>query len=569
MRALASLAMAFTLGVVQAQTAADRAEAARQTEAIQRETQERMRRDVDAARGTAPAPGGLDPKSFMPRVQVPAGVAACSSIAKLSIEGAPRLSSRLHGELMRDFTQRCIGAAEIEQLLGAITADYVRRGYITTRAYLPPQDLSTGALRIQVMEGVIEQIVVEDGQTGSIRVANVFPAAAGDPLNLRDLEQGVEQANRLSSNNAQLDIQPGTRAGTSIVVVHNKPGPRLRATLGVDNHGSPSTGRNQIGASVVAEGLLGLSELVLLSHRQSLPNDREARSSVSDSLGVYVPLGYSTLALAASRSTYATMIHAPSGLQLRSHGASTNHSVRLDRVMYRDQASRLTMSASFTSKDADNFLAGEYLAVSSRRLSILDLAGGGTMTLLGGVLSAELGMSRGLTVAGAQTDAPDLPDYAPRSQFVKLNYSASYQRALKMGDTELSLSTQLVGQRSRDTLHGSERISIGGLYSVRGFNRNSLSGDNGYYLRTELSRRHTFDVAAQAVSARFYAALDTGRVTGAAAGVAEGRLTGGAVGVALAWRGVALDMSVAAPISYPSFFSGESPQLWARLSCSF
>lgn len=563
------LAAALGAPGVRAQTAADRAEAARQSEAIQRETQERLQREVDAARGAPRPPGGLDPNSFMPRTQLPASGAACSNIARISVEGAERLSAGLREQLVRDFSGRCIGVVEIEQLLGAITADYVRRGYITTRAYLPTQDLSTGSLRIQVAEGVIERIVVNDGGAGSIRAANVFPTGAGELLNLRDLEQGVEQANRLSSNNAQLDIQPGSQAGTSVVIIHNKPGPRLHATLGVDNHGSASTGRNQIGASVVADGMLGLSELVVLAHRQSLPNDREARSSVSDSLSVYVPFGYSTLALAASRSTYATMIHAPSGLRLRSHGASTSHSIRLDRVMYRDQSSRLTTSASFTSKDADNFLAGEHLAVSSRRLSILDLAGGGTMTFLGGVLSAEIGMSKGLAMAGAQTDVPDLPDYAPRSQFMKLNYSGSYQRAFKLGETELSLSAQLVGQQSRHTLHGSERIAIGGLYSVRGFNRNSLSGDNGHYLRTELSRRHTFDVASQAVSARIYAAIDTGRVTGAAAGVAEGRLTGGAVGVALAWRGVALDLSVAAPIAYPSFLSGESPQLWARLSCSF
>jgi hemolysin activation/secretion protein len=299
-----------------------------------------------------------------------------------------------------------------------------------------------------------------------------------------------------------------------------------------------------------------------------VPNDQEARSSVSDNLSVYVPFGYSTLSLSASRSTYATMIATPSGLRLRSHGSSGSYSARLERVTYRDQASRMTLSGAFTSKQVENYLAGEYLAVSSRRLSVLDLGAGGSTTLLGGVLSGELGISRGLAVAGAQVDMPGLPDYAPRAQFTKLPYAAGYLRGFKVGEGEFTLSSQLVGQYSGVTLHGSEQIAIGGLYSVRGFNRNSLSGDSGYYVRNELSARYVFGVAARAVAARAYAALDTGRVWGVVPGGFDGRLTGATVGVVLSAGGVSLDMSVAAPVSQPSFLTREAPQLWARLSYS-
>jgi hemolysin activation/secretion protein len=566
--AAALLAASLAGGASHAQTAADRAEAARQGETIQRETQERLRREVDAARGARPDPGGLDPKSFMPELHVPTAGRACSEITSVSIEGAPHLPRTVRDHVQSKYSGRCVGVTEIEQILGAITAEYVRRGYITTRAYLPSQDLSTGLLRIQVVEGVIERIVVSDGGSGSMRVANAFPTGPGELLNLRDLEQGLEQINRLSSNNAQLDIQPGGEAGASTVVIRNTAGPRLRSTLSMDNHGSVSTGRNQAGLSLAADNLLGLNEFAVLTHRQSVPNDREARSSVSDNVSVYVPFGYSTLSLSASRSTYATMIAVPSGLQLRSNGSSGSYSTRLEHVTYRDQASRLTLSGAFTSKETENYLAGEYLAVSSRRLSVLDLAAGGSTALLGGVFSAELGISKGLAVAGAQVDMPDLPDYAPRAQFTKLPYAASFLRGFKLGDGEFTFSSQLVGQRSDVTLHGSERIAIGGLYSVRGFNSSSLSGDSGYYVRNELSARYVFGIAAQAVAARAYAALDTGRVWGAVPGGFDGRLTGATVGVVLSMSGVSLDVSVAAPISQPPFLPREAPQLWARLSYS-
>ncbi|MBX3587476.1 MAG: ShlB/FhaC/HecB family hemolysin secretion/activation protein [Ramlibacter sp.] len=552
----------------QAQTAADRAEAARQADIIQRENQERMQRDLDAIRRAPGAPSGADPKDFLPKVDVAPVSAACSNIRTVSIESAPHLSAPVGERLTREYAGRCIGVKEIEQILGAITLDYVLRGFITTRAYLPSQELSTGLLRIKVSEGTIERIVIDDGDARSIRPSTAFPARAGDLLNLRDLEQGIDQVNRLSSNNARLDIQPGERAGASTVVVHNQPATPFHASLSLDNQGAESTGKNQVGLTLVADGLLGFNELASLTHRQTVPNDRESRSSVSDNLSIVVPFGYTTLSTSVSRSSYATMITAPSGLRLRSNGTSGNDSLKLERVMYRNQRTRVTLSAGYTAKNSENYFAGEYLAVSSRRLSVLDLGAGFSTTMLDGVVSAELGLSRGLKLGGAQTDAPNLPDGAPRSQFRKLNYAVSYYRPMKVGGTDVTLSSQLTGQHAGMTLHGSEQIAIGGLYSVRGFSKNSLSGDKGYYLRNELSSRRTLNLGSQPVALRLYAALDTGRVAGAAAGLQEGHLTGMALGATLAWKALALDVSVAAPISFPSFFRRESPQTWVRLSCS-
>src|SRR3546814_3039512 len=100
---------------------------------------------------------------------------------------------------------------------------------------------------------------------------------------LRRLEQGLDQINRLSSNNATLDIQPGDRPGESVVVIHNHPTRRIYANLSADNLGSRSTGRNQMALTGTAEGLLGLNEFISVTRRQSRPlNDGPNRSSRSE-----------------------------------------------------------------------------------------------------------------------------------------------------------------------------------------------------------------------------------------------------------------------------------------------
>lgn len=555
-------------GQLHAQTPADRNEAARQSEIIQRQAQEQLQRDLDAARGAEKAPSGLDTRDFLPKADAPAPGGPCRNIQALVISGAPHLSAASREQVTREFSGRCIGVAEIEKILAEITKDYVERGFITTRAYLPPQDMSTGTLRIQVMEGTIQQIIINDGGTGSIQPFNAFPARTGELLNLRDLEQGIDQVNRLSSNSAQLDIKPGDEAGASTVVINNQPAAPFHASLSFDNQGSESTGKDQAGLTLIADRLLGFNELMVLTHRQSVPNDLQRKSSVSDSFSIVIPFGYSTLTASTSRSTYVTTINAPSGLQLRSDGVSTSDSLRLERVMYRDQRSRVSLSGSLTQKDSKNYLEGEYLVVSSRRLSVFDLGISASTNLLGGVISLDAGLSKGLTRGAALIDPDNLPDYAPRAQFEKRTYGGSYFRPFSLFDTALTFSSQLTGQDSRHTLYGSEQISIGGIYSVRGFSRNSLSGDKGYYLRNELSLRPTLDFGGQAIAPRLYVALDTGKVGGKVPGPFEGSLTGMAVGVSVAWKAVSVDLSYARPLSFPSFFSREAPQTWVRMSFS-
>jgi len=49
-----------------------------------------------------------------------------------------------------------LGASGIDNLLKTITGHYLNRGYVTSRAYLPEQDLTSGILQIIVIEGRLQ-----------------------------------------------------------------------------------------------------------------------------------------------------------------------------------------------------------------------------------------------------------------------------------------------------------------------------------------------------------------------------------------------------------------------------
>lgn len=563
-RLAAALAAAFAfIPNLHAQTGIDPAAAAQRAELLQRQEQERLKRDIEAAKPADRSEPGIDTSRLRPPVDASGAGPRCHAIDVIAINGAPALGAKIRAEIVARFSHRCLGVSEIETILGLITKDYIDRGYVTTRAYLPAQDLGKRRLEILVIEGRVGGIRLDDG--ARINPGTVFPAPGG-LLNLRDFEQGIDQLNRLSSNNAALDIQPGAVVGESTVVIHNKPTRPVHAGISADNSGSESTGRRQAGFSVSADSLLGLNELLLATYRRSQPNDMEHKGSESKSLTAIVPFRWTSFTLSASESEFVSTVSLPSGEALAFRGRSRNASFRVDQLLYRNQVARAGVYGNLGVKDSKNYLGGELLGISSRRLSVLDLGGTASTALLGGAFSLDLGYSRGLGIAGALRDQDGLTDVAPRAQFGKLTMNANFMRPFKLGSLDASYSASLTGQYAFDTLFGSEQMLIGGPFTVRGFYNNTLSGDHGAWLRNEFSLRPALQVAGQAIPLRLYAGLDVGHVANRVDGIPDGTLSGAALGFNAAFKGASLDVSATRALHEPQLFQREATQVWVRLN---
>lgn len=542
----------------------------RQNQLIERQNLDRLREEQERALRQQPVrPEGADLKRMQPPVSVPDLGAACREVRELHIDGAPLLSDATRRALEQRYTGRCLGTKDLEGALGELTRYYIDKGYVTTRAYLPAQDLRSGTLAITVVEGRIERYEVRNqGRAGArVNTWTAFPASAGERLNLRDLEQGIDQVNSVGSNAATLDLAPGSQPGQSVVVVNNTAGFPLRLFTTWDNLGTPSTGKNAASATVSADGLLGLNEVISLTRRQSAPEDREHKS-VMTALRVSVPIGYSTLSYDASESSYLNMLSLPSGRQLASEGRTLTQSLALDRVVYRDQAMRVSVSGRLTRQDSRNFLGGEFLSVSSRVLSTMDLAVSGFAQMGGGILNARVGYVKGLKGLGAMRDLGDLPSSSPHAQFEKYTLDLGYARRFELAGQPLAWSTQFSGQYSGYTLYGSQQILIGGPSTVRGSLLNALAGDSGYFVRNELARPWTFGDGAQSIAGRVYVSYDFGSVRNRAPGVPSGSMSGVTLGASAQWRGVSAEVFASRALHLPGSFAPESTLYGVRLSLS-
>ena len=149
----------------------------------------------------------------------PLAAQTCVDVQEVELTGVSLLSE---ADLQAGFAGQlgCIGLEGLNALLESVTLAYVDAGYIAARAYLPEQDISDGSLTISVIEGSVSDIAItQNGLPAPLRAATAFPGMVGRPLELRRLEQGLAQINRLPSSDATSQLVPGGESGESIVAV--------------------------------------------------------------------------------------------------------------------------------------------------------------------------------------------------------------------------------------------------------------------------------------------------------------------------------------------------------------
>ncbi|EKT4521413.1 ShlB/FhaC/HecB family hemolysin secretion/activation protein [Pseudomonas putida] len=416
----------------------------------------------------------------------------CFQIDDIVLDGADALSAVERERLLAPYLGRCLGVAQLNALLKGITDLYIPKGLVTSRAYLPQQDLSSGRLKVIVVEGRLEGLKPAEGSKLSARELDMaFPGSAGDLLNLRQVEQMVDQLNRLPSNQAQIELTPGKAVGGSEVVVRNMPQKPWRVGLSRSNDGQRSTGEQQWGSSLEWDSPLGLADQLVLRGRHDAISDHQ-KTSRSAMLYYNLPFGWWNLSYSYSQSEYRALAEA-SGFNFKQNGDSQNHQLRLERVIYRDAQSKTSLNTGLSYLRTNNFIEDSKLDTSSNRLSEAQFGINHGRRIGSAFVNVDLGMQDGIGAFDAQRDAAG--NRQANARYRKYTATVSYLQPFKLGGESLVFSSMATGQRSEDLLFSPQRMSLGSQSSIRGYKEQSLNGDSGYYWRNDLrwSRQVAWD----------------------------------------------------------------------------
>jgi len=429
----------------------------------------------------------LPGKSNQPQAPAQPADSRCFPIQDIELKGADSLSAADRNRLLKPYIGQCLGVTQLNELLKVITDYYIAKGRVTSRAYLPQQDLSSGHLQVLVVEGKLEGLKGAQGSTVTDReLAMAFPGKVGEALNLREVEQLVDQLSRLPSKQAQMELTPGTQIGGSEVLVKNQPQKPWRASLSRNNDGQKSTGEQQWGAGLEWDSPLGLADQLILRGGHDAISDHQ-KTSKNSMLYYNVPWGWWNFSYTYSESDYRTP-GSVDDFKYKQWGDSQNHQLRAERVVHRDDVSKTSVNVGLTHLRTNNYINDTRLGVSSNRLSEFQVGISHGRRIGSAFVNLDVGMQNGIGAFDAQKDEQTRirGNLTPTPRYRKYTATLSYLQPFTLWGESLSFSSLATGQRSEDVLYAPQRMSLGGSYSVRGFKDQQLNGDSGGYWRNEV-----------------------------------------------------------------------------------
>ncbi|KQU83841.1 hypothetical protein ASC78_12740 [Variovorax sp. Root318D1] len=516
-----------------------------------------------------------------PTQRIPASEAPCFRIDHVLLVGEQAEAFRwavadLSGPEGNDAPLgRCLGTAGVNVVLARAQQAVIARGFVTTRVLAAPQDLSSGTLTLSLVPGRIAAIRTTPDASATLLgrgalLGSAIPARPGDLLNLRDIEQGLENLKRAPTAEADIQIEPSTaanaRPGDSDLVVKYVQAKKWRLTLSLDDSGTEATGRYQAGATVSIDNPLGLNDLFYVSANHSINNhflSEPSYGTEGQTVHYSLPYGYWMLGVTASNSQYHQSVAGLSQDYVYA-GKTNNAEVKLSRLIYRDQRRKTTLALKGFRRESRNFVDDTEVEVQHRVVGGWELGLNHKEFIGDATLEGTLAYKHGTGGLGSIA-APEEQFGEGTSRMRLYTAEVSLNAPFKLGDQKLRYSGLVRAQWNRTPLTPQDRFAIGGRYTVRGFDgETSLMGERGWLIRNDIGW------AMGQSGAELYVGADYGHVGGRSTADLLGRnLAGAVIGVRGQWSKLSYDLFMGAPISKPEGYRTAKVTLGFNLNASF
>lgn len=402
-------------------------------------------------------------------------------IRAVELEGATVLSNEEIRDLESRYTGRDVQMEDLASLLAEVNALYRDKGYVTSGARLPEQNLESGVIRVAVTEGRLGQVNIETvGRIAGAPIENLLLREVEGPLNISDLQaafnrlESAEHIRRLSGNLVASDVHGETALDLTVEAAD-----AFELSVAFNNYRSPSVGEAQVG--LVHRSLSGRGDRLDISLAKTEGVDSGMFSynlpfASAWAVGVHYSVG-DTVVVEAPFDAIDIASEIDTGGFTLSYAPRQSATGRLALTMGYEQKS------SKTSLLGQRFDFGQGSVNGVSDAAIVHLSAEWSRRSRSSALSARLGYRRGVDAGGATIQAGGLPDGRFDSWVAQLRYAHRFDR----GDApHWLLSVALDGQYTSDVLQAFERLALGGRSSVRGFRENQVLRDRGVQLRLAL-----------------------------------------------------------------------------------
>jgi hemolysin activation/secretion protein len=414
-----------------------------------------------------------------------------------------------------------VGLSDVVGIAEEIEAKYRERGYILTRAFVPPQRVGDGIFQINVVEGFIKEVSVEGGPPEIRKLIEAYlrPVLNSRPLRTEVMERALLLANDLPGVTASGVLRPAADepgASDLVVSVAQK---AYSAALSIDNRSSPFTGP----WTVTGDGAYNAMDYgphQLVGSINFTPGSLER---VVPQLRYIRPIGEDGLTVSfGGTGSYGTPGGALTDLQLVTNSYAIGP--RVSYPLMRTRANSIIFDGGLTIQDArvrtrlPAFQDKEAPVDSHDIWRVADISATYINNgFLSGISSATLGVAQGLAVFGASRPSASDPSRTDEARsradgspdFTKVTMAL---RRTQLIEGPWTAFGSMIGQYSTKGLFAGEEIAFGGNQIGRGYDPGAITGDAGVGGSAELRYDEKFEEY-YVENAQFYVFYDVATVT--------------------------------------------------------
>lgn len=374
--------------------------------------------------------------------------------------------------IIKPYEGKQVQLNDIYAIVDKINALYNDKGYVTCRAFLPPQTITDGTVKLLLVEGRTGSTIVNNNKyTKTKYITNRMHLAKGEIANIKQLNKDLLLFNATNSTQLRIMMKAGAEPGTTDYEITAYEPMRDTWTIFEDNAGSDTSGEYRTGLFFNTKSLSGhcdaLSLGTVISEGTKAANVMYSRSLGRS--GTKMNLVYSTNAVEVVKGDYEDMIK----------GHANSYAIGFTQPIVVNETTRTELSLDYNRQNSktDFMPAGTRFNIVDD--SVQDFSLGFAMTNYG---ASHVFYQKHSYVRGYSESAPDMS--AQNSQnFGFYKFNAMYQKLYKAGQMwSLRADAQWSGSEG---MVSSRQFYMGGMYSVRGYKENYLGGDGGFTFSAE------------------------------------------------------------------------------------
>lgn len=375
----------------------------------------------------------------------------------------------------------------------AVNEHYKDKGFVTTGAYIPQQDVEVegGTVKIRVVEGELEEIRVSGNRRLNPNyVRSRIEVAAGKPLNRDRLIEAL-QLLRLDPliDTVTAELSAGSSLGENILEVRIIEANPFNAGLSFDNNRSPSAGSFRRSANFRHGNLFGLGDALSATYRNT---DGSNELDVNYTVPVNARNGAIAFGYRTSESQVIEEPFSPLDIQANYRSYELTLSQPVIQQVERETVRELALGLTAQRQETETSILGEDFPLSPgadskgrTRISALrffqEFSQRGEREVF--AARSEFSLGLGALDATVNSEPPDSRFFAWRGQ-------VQWLRLLDSGGGDALFAPSVLlrsdVQLASKALVPLEQFSLGGQATVRGYRQDALLGDNGILVSAEV-----------------------------------------------------------------------------------